>query len=48
VRYGAEEIELGPGDSMYYNALIPHRIEAREGANFLAVLYEANRQGAAH
>ncbi|MBI5442569.1 MAG: helix-turn-helix transcriptional regulator [Deltaproteobacteria bacterium] len=45
VRYGREEIELGPGDSIYYNAQIPHRIEARKGASLLAVVYEANRPG---
>lgn len=45
VRYGENTFELEPGDSMYYNAQIAHRIEARRGASFLAVLYEANRQG---
>ena len=43
VRYGADRFELGPGDSIYYNAQVPHRIEARQGSRFLAVLYEAHR-----
>jgi transcriptional regulator with XRE-family HTH domain len=48
VRYGEQSFELGPGDSMYYNAQIPHRIAAGKGASFLAVLFEANKyRGAA-
>jgi len=43
VEYGERQFELGPGDSMYYNAQIPHRIHAEKGARVLAVLYEANR-----
>jgi len=43
VRYGEARFELGPGDSMYYNAQIPHRIEAAKGARFLAVLFEAHK-----
>ncbi|MDW7709005.1 MAG: XRE family transcriptional regulator [Deferrisomatales bacterium] len=43
VVYGEKRFELGPGDSIYYNAGIPHRIEARQGARFLAVLFEAHK-----
>lgn len=43
VEYGEQQFDLGPGDSMYYNAQIPHRIHAKKGARVLAVLYEANR-----
>ncbi len=39
--YGEKHFQLGPGDSVYYNAQIPHRLEAHKGARFLAVLYEA-------
>jgi transcriptional regulator with XRE-family HTH domain len=44
VVYGEKVFELGPGDSVYYNAQIPHRIEACKGARFLAVLFEAYKQ----
>jgi transcriptional regulator with XRE-family HTH domain len=44
VWYGDERFELGVGDSMYYKAQVPHKIEALEGARFVAVLYEAHRQ----
>jgi len=43
VEYGEERFELGPGDSMYYNAQVPHRIEAVQHARVLAVLFEAHR-----
>jgi len=43
VAYGEKRFDLGPGDSMYYNAQIPHRIEAQQGARFLAVLFEAHK-----
>lgn len=44
VTYGERSFDLGPGDSIYYNAQIPHRIAAHRGTRFLAVLYEAHRQ----
>jgi transcriptional regulator with XRE-family HTH domain len=43
VRYGGKRFELGTGDSIYYRAQVPHRIEAAQGTRFLAVLYEAHR-----
>jgi len=43
VCYGTERFDLGPGDSIYYNAQVPHRIVARQRARLLAVLYEAHR-----
>lgn len=43
VEYGEQHFDLGPGDSVYYNAQIPHRIHADKGSRLLAVLYEANR-----
>lgn len=43
VAYGEQQFELGPGDSIYYNARIAHRIEARKGARFLAVLFDAHK-----
>jgi mannose-6-phosphate isomerase-like protein (cupin superfamily) len=43
VEYGEQQVELGPGDSIYYNAQIPHRIRAHKGSRVLAVLYEENR-----
>jgi transcriptional regulator with XRE-family HTH domain len=41
VRYGAERRELGPGDSVYYNSVVPHRVGAAGGAKaeIYAVLY---------
>ncbi|NOY45538.1 helix-turn-helix domain-containing protein [Deferrisoma camini] len=43
VEYGGQRFDLGPGDSLYYNAQLPHRIRVGDRARFLAVLYEANR-----
>lgn len=43
VEYGDRRMELGPGDSIYYNAQVPHRLRAANGARVLAVLYEAHR-----
>ncbi|MBI5017773.1 MAG: helix-turn-helix domain-containing protein [Deltaproteobacteria bacterium] len=43
VEYGKQQFELGAGDSMYYNAQVPHRIRVMEGARVLAVLYEENK-----
>jgi transcriptional regulator with XRE-family HTH domain len=41
VRYGAERSELGPGDSVYYNSVVPHHVGAvgHEKAEIYAVLY---------
>lgn len=44
VEYGEQRFDLGPGDSMYYNAQIPHRIEASRGSRFLAVVFEGQRR----
>jgi len=43
VRYGSKEFELRPGDSIYYNAQIPHKLEVRKSARFMAVLFETHR-----
>lgn len=39
--YGQEESILGPGDSVYYNSVVPHHIGPAddEGAEIYAVLY---------
>ena len=40
VKYGKEESILGPGDSVYYNSVVPHYIGAVDGpAEIYAVLY---------
>jgi transcriptional regulator with XRE-family HTH domain len=41
IRYGAERRDLGPGDSVYYNSVVPHRVGAIGGekAEIYAVLY---------
>ena len=41
VRYGAERRELGPGDSVYYNSVVPHHVGALGPgkAEVYAVLY---------
>ncbi len=40
VKYGKEEQILGPGDSVYYNSVVPHYIGAVDGpAEIYAVLY---------
>ena len=41
VRHGAERRELGPGDSIYYNSVVPHHVGALGGekAAIYAVLY---------
>jgi transcriptional regulator with XRE-family HTH domain len=41
VRYGTERRELGPGDSIYYNSVVPHHVGALGGekAGIYAVLY---------
>lgn len=41
LRYGSEEYELGPGDSIYYDSVIPHRLSSLSDGNarVLAVIY---------
>jgi transcriptional regulator with XRE-family HTH domain len=40
VRYGGRVHRLGPGDSIYYNSIVPHRVSAVGGpATVYAVLY---------
>ena len=43
VRYGSKEFALRPGDSIYYNAQIPHKLEVKKSARFMAVLFETHR-----
>lgn len=44
VEYGDKRLELGVGDSLYYNAQVPHRLVAEGGTKVLAVLFEAHRR----
>jgi len=40
VRYGGNVHRLGPGDSIYYNSIVPHRVSAIGGnATVFAVMY---------
>jgi transcriptional regulator with XRE-family HTH domain len=40
VRYGGQVHHLGPGDSIYYNSIVPHRVSAAGGpASVYAVIY---------
>lgn len=41
LRYGQEKYVLGPGDSMYYNSVVPHHVgaEGSEPAEIHAVVY---------
>ena len=41
VAYGKEQHKLGPGDSIYYDSIVPHRVSAGGGrdARILAVVY---------
>lgn len=41
VIYGKEVCELGPGDSIYYNSVVPHRVSCigNEPATIYAVIY---------
>ena len=43
VQYGSKEFVLRPGDSIYYNAQIPHKLEVKGAARFMAVLFETHR-----
>jgi transcriptional regulator with XRE-family HTH domain len=41
LRYGGQAHRLGPGDSAYYNSVVPHRVWAIGGnATVYAVIYE--------
>ncbi|MHB8764853.1 MAG: helix-turn-helix domain-containing protein [Deferrisomatales bacterium] len=44
VQYGDKRLDLGEGDSVYYNAQVPHRLSVQKGTRFLAVLFEAHRR----
>jgi quercetin dioxygenase-like cupin family protein len=41
LEYGTETSVLAPGDSIYYDSIVPHRVLAAEGApaRILAVIY---------
>ncbi len=41
IEYGSEVYVLHPGESMYYDSIVPHQVRAHEGqaAKFLAVVY---------
>jgi transcriptional regulator with XRE-family HTH domain len=41
IAYGQELHQLGPGDSIYYDSIVPHRVSAAGGtdARLLAVVY---------
>jgi quercetin dioxygenase-like cupin family protein len=40
VRYAGDVHRLGPGDSIYYNSIVPHRVSSVGGpASIYAVLY---------
>ena len=38
---GAEHVGLGPGESIYYDSIVPHQVRAHNGQNakFLACVY---------
>ena len=43
IEYGKGNIfVLGPGESIYYDSIVPHQVRAHDGqkAKFLAVVYE--------
>jgi transcriptional regulator with XRE-family HTH domain len=39
VRYGADKYELGVGDSIYYDSIVPHLVCSKAPARILAVIY---------
>ena len=41
IEYGSELIVLHPGESIYYDSIVPHQVRAHDGqkARFLAVVY---------
>ena len=41
IEYGRDVYVLNPGDSIYYDSIVPHQVRAHEGqsAKFLAVVY---------
>lgn len=41
IEYGKETFVVGPGESIYYDSIVPHQVRAHDGqtAKFLAVVY---------
>ena len=41
IEYGSDLIVLHPGESIYYDSIVPHQVRAHDGqkAKFLAVVY---------
>ena len=39
IRYGSETLRLAPGDSIYYDSIVPHRVSSSSRARVLAVIY---------
>ena len=39
IRYGSEHYHLAPGDSIYYDSVVPHRVGSSAPAKVLAVVY---------
>ena len=41
IAYGSETYVLGPGESIYYDSIVPHQVRAHNGQNakFLACVY---------
>ena len=41
IEYGSETYVLGPGESIYYDSIVPHQVRAHAGQNakFLACVY---------
>ena len=41
IEYGKDLFVLGPGESIYYDSIVPHQVRAHDGqkAKFLAVVY---------
>ena len=41
IEYGNETYVLGPGESIYYDSIVPHQVRAHNGQNakFLACVY---------
>jgi len=39
VRYGSDEYELGVGDSIYYDSIVPHLVSSKAPSRIVAVIY---------
>lgn len=41
IEYGKDVFLLGPGESIYYDSIVPHQVRAHDGQNakFLACVY---------